>query len=184
MVLVQGQLQRKEGDGGGRGEKALLNQVLQGHQERWSTWEGVANRNIWWVDPWKISQGRLSFLIHSTYNTLPCPQNLHQWLGSEESCSFCSTPNASLQHILSSCKTALCQGRYRWLHDQVLRKLAEVLERQHQGSKRPPPAVNHTVLSRKTWGEGTPNHFPSTRSGTRECCVFPPRSPPLLSDQT
>lgn len=45
---------------------------------------------------------------------------------------------------MSGCKTALCQGRYRWRHDQVLRKLAEVLEGQRQGSKGPPPAGNHT----------------------------------------
>lgn len=36
--------------------------------------------------------------------------------------------NPSLQHILSGCKAALTQGRYEWRHDQVLRKLAEILE--------------------------------------------------------
>lgn len=37
-------------------------------------------------------------------------------------------PNPSLQHILYSCKTA--RGWYRWRHDQILQKLAEVLEAQ------------------------------------------------------
>ncbi|XP_035527992.1 uncharacterized protein LOC118335673 [Morone saxatilis] len=46
----------------------------------------------------------------------------------KESCQLCNAPNPSLQHILSSCKTALTQGRYRWRHDRVLRKLAEILE--------------------------------------------------------
>ncbi|KAJ8409814.1 hypothetical protein AAFF_G00218730 [Aldrovandia affinis] len=36
--------------------------------------------------------------------------------------------NAILRHILSGCKTALSQGRYRWQHDQVLKKLAETLD--------------------------------------------------------
>ena len=120
-------------------ERYKIKAVSQGRQGSWTTWEGVANRNIRWADLWKIPQARLSFLIRSTYDTLPCPRNLHQWFGSEESCSLCCTPNASLQHILSGCKTALSQGRYRWRHDQVLRKLAEVLEGQRQGSKGSPP---------------------------------------------
>ena len=77
---------------------------------------------------WKIPQARLSFLIPSTYNTLPCPWNLQQWFGNEECCSLCNAHNASLLHILSGCKIALSQGRYRWHHDQVLRKLAEMLQ--------------------------------------------------------
>lgn len=40
--------------------------------------------------------------------------------------------NASLQHVLSGCKTALTQGQFKWRHDQVLKKLAEVLERNRQ----------------------------------------------------
>lgn len=81
-----------------------------------------------WTDVWKILQARLSFLIRSTYITLPCPLNLHQWFGREECCTICNTPNANLQHILSGCKIALAQGRCRWRNDQVLRKLAEMLE--------------------------------------------------------
>lgn len=50
------------------------------------------------------------------------------WHGAEEPCHLCSSPTPGLKHILSSCKAALAQGRYRWRHDKVLRKLAEVLE--------------------------------------------------------
>ncbi|KAE8287091.1 hypothetical protein D5F01_LYC15053 [Larimichthys crocea] len=50
----------------------------QGRQGSWTTWEGVVNR-ISWTDLWKIPQARLSFLIRSTYDILPCPRNLHQW---------------------------------------------------------------------------------------------------------
>ena len=34
----------------------------------------------------------------------------------------------TLDHILSSCKVALSQGRYRWRHDTVLRELAHIVE--------------------------------------------------------
>lgn len=109
-------------------EEHRLKSVAQAQQGRWTTWEGVVNRVITWADVWKMPQARLSFLIRATYDTLPSPQNLHQWLGTEQSCDLCGTTNATLQHVLSGCKTALTQGRYRWRHDQVLRKLAEVVE--------------------------------------------------------
>lgn len=70
----------------------------------------------------------LSFLIRSTYNTLPNPSNLFLWYGSEKSCQLCNVPNLSLQHILSSCKTALAPCRYRWRYDQILRKVAKILK--------------------------------------------------------
>lgn len=92
------------------------------------SWEGITDRSMSWSDMWKIPQARLSFLITSTNDTLPCPQNLHQWFGAEETCPLYNTINASPQHIPSGCKTALSQGRYRWRHDLVLRKLTEVAE--------------------------------------------------------
>ncbi|KAL0159986.1 hypothetical protein M9458_043711, partial [Cirrhinus mrigala] len=127
-------------------DRYKIKAVSQGQQGSWTTWEGIMNRNISWSDVWKIPQARLSFLIRSTYDTLPCPRNLHQWFGSEESCALCNAPNASLQHILSGCKIALSQGRYRWRHDQVLRKLAEVLEECRQDSKQPPSAEDPTIF--------------------------------------
>lgn len=53
--------------------------------------DGLADQNLRWGNLWKIPQARLSSLIRWTYHTLPCPQNLHQWLKSEECCSniFC-----------------------------------------------------------------------------------------------
>ena len=35
-----------------------------------------------------------------------------------------------MEHVLSTCKTALTQGRYRLRHDKVLRQLADTLERE------------------------------------------------------
>ncbi|KAJ8375377.1 hypothetical protein SKAU_G00059570 [Synaphobranchus kaupii] len=50
------------------------------------------------------------------------------WADVEDSTSEAELPhkNPSLQHILTGCKSALT--RYRWRHNQVLQKLAEVLE--------------------------------------------------------
>ncbi|GAA6076943.1 uncharacterized protein LOC122133219 [Tachysurus ichikawai] len=54
---------------------------------------------------WKLPQARLSFLISAMYDTLPSPQNLHCWYGTEEFCQLCGHLSPSLQHILSGCKT-------------------------------------------------------------------------------
>ncbi|XP_061899444.1 uncharacterized protein LOC133647767 [Entelurus aequoreus] len=121
-------------------EELRVRSVAQGQQGRWTTWEGVSNRAISWADFWKLPQSRLSFLIRATYDTLPSPKNLHQRLGTEQSCDLCGTINASLQHVLSGCKMALTQGRLRWRHDQVLSKLAEVLEKSWQEANNQSPA--------------------------------------------
>ena len=57
-----------------------------------------------------MPQAKLSFLLRAIYDTLPYPRNLHQWFVKEESCHLCSAPNASLQHLMSGCKSALTQG--------------------------------------------------------------------------
>ncbi len=128
-------------------ERLNIKAVSQSRQGGWMSWEGVRDRHLSWSDLWKIPQARISFLIRSTYDTLTCPRNLHQWFGTEELCSLCSTNNASLQHILSGCKTALSQGRYRWRHDLVLRKLAEVTEScRQEANSRPSAPTRRPVL--------------------------------------
>ncbi|KAJ8349047.1 hypothetical protein SKAU_G00276360 [Synaphobranchus kaupii] len=132
-------------------ERYTIKAVRQSRQGGWSSWEGIMDRPMTWPDLWKIPQARISFLIRATYNTLPCPQNLHLWFGTEEICPLCNTINASLQHILSGCKTALSQGRYRWRHDAVLKKLAEVAEscrreansRKQTAEHQCPPPIKH-----------------------------------------
>ncbi|KAJ8332759.1 hypothetical protein SKAU_G00416550 [Synaphobranchus kaupii] len=127
-------------------ERYTIKAVRQSRQGGWSSWEGIMDRPMTWPDLWKIPQARISFLIRATYNTLPCPQNLHLWFGTEEICPLCNTINASLQHILSGCKTALSQGRYRWRHDAVLKKLAEVAEScRREANSRPAAPARHTI---------------------------------------
>ncbi|XP_061749210.1 uncharacterized protein LOC133547614 isoform X2 [Nerophis ophidion] len=127
-------------------EQYTIKAVSQGRQGRWTTWEGTLSRPISWADLWKMPQARLSFLLRATYDTLPCPRNLHQWYGQEESCPLCGAPNASLQHLLSSCKIGLTQGRFRWRHDQVLMKLAEILESSRREANSQPIAKQHSVM--------------------------------------
>ena len=47
-----------------------------------------------------------------------------------------------MQHALSSCQTALAQGRYRWRHDIVPRELADILERERNTKKKACTAIN------------------------------------------
>ena len=51
-----------------------------------------------------------------------------------------------MQYALSSCQTALAQGRYRWRHDTVLRELADILEwerrKKRNTKKKACPAIN------------------------------------------
>ena len=41
-------------------------------------------------------------------------------------CQLCGK-TGSLKYILSSCQTALADGRYRWRHDQILKDIAEAV---------------------------------------------------------
>jgi len=55
----------------------------------------------------------------------PTPEG--RGLAENPKCQLCEE-RGSMSHVLSSYKTALIQGRYRWRHDQLLRELADVLE--------------------------------------------------------
>lgn len=91
-------------------ERYLIKVAAQGRQGARTRWEDTTSRSISWTDIWRTPQVRLSFLIRAAYDTLPCPQNLSQWFGSEDGCPLCSKDNAGLQHILLGCKVALCAG--------------------------------------------------------------------------
>ncbi len=49
-----------------------------------------------------------------------------------------------MAHILSGCKIALTQGRYRWCHDKVLTVLADILEQERRKKQ---PAKARPLLS-------------------------------------
>ena len=71
-------------------------------------------------------ESQISFLIKSVYDLLPTPANKNKWYSKEEKCTLCGE-EATLNHILSSCRIALAQGRYTWRHNKVLSEVANSL---------------------------------------------------------
>ncbi|GFN95158.1 polyprotein [Plakobranchus ocellatus] len=66
----------------------------------------------------------ISFLIRAMYDLLPSIANLVR-LGMKDdpTCQLCQGKHTT-DHILSSCKAALSQGRYTWRHKKVFQELA------------------------------------------------------------
>ncbi|XP_066299893.1 uncharacterized protein [Branchiostoma lanceolatum] len=96
-------------------------------QGAWTKWN-LPSRKISWSELWKLEPFRISFLLRSVYDTLPSPTNLCRWgLREDPACKLCGE-RGTMAHILSGCKTALTQGRYRWRHDKVLSTIASILE--------------------------------------------------------
>ena len=102
-----------------------------GSQGAWSRWD-TEQRSITWSYIWKYPQFQLQFLLRSVYDVLPTTTNLHKWKLTETlDCPLCGA-RRTLQHILSSCAIALSQGRYTWRHNNVLWKMADVIEKQRR----------------------------------------------------
>ncbi|KAK0143476.1 hypothetical protein N1851_018388 [Merluccius polli] len=87
----------------------------------------------------------IKFLLCSVYDVLPTLSKLHSWgLAESPSCTLCRGP-ANLEHVLSSCRSCLVDGKFRWRHDQILTQLAAGVE---QARKKPKqlskgPHFNH-----------------------------------------
>ena len=100
--------------------------VWMRQQGAWTKWELMVKRKITWSDLWR-NEIAIRFLIRSVYDTLPSPTNLLIWKKTETPlCQLCGK-TGSLKHILSSCQTALADGRYRWRHNQILKDIAEAI---------------------------------------------------------
>ena len=95
----------------------------QGLNLRWE----VPYRQIKSNELLKMSDDNFKFLIKSVHDLLPTPANKNKWFGTSEMCILCGE-NATLNHILSSCRVALGQGRYKWRHDKVLKEVASSIE--------------------------------------------------------
>ncbi|XP_060789308.1 uncharacterized protein LOC132894068 [Neoarius graeffei] len=72
--------------------------------------------------------------------------------------------DGNLACCLAICKIALAQGRYRWRHDLVLRKLAEVLEVRRMEAAKDPPSKTRTLICFIGQGAGAPNISQRERS--------------------
>ncbi len=103
-------------------EKRVVNMTMLSKQGSHLKWE-VPQRRISKEDLTSVAEEKLRFLIKSVYDLLPTPANKNKWFNTDEHCLLCGE-NATLNHILSGCKVALSQGRYKWRHDKVLYELA------------------------------------------------------------
>ena len=81
-------------------------------------------RRLWSIVQQNMPKNIFSFMIKYLNNTLPTRKNLYKWsLSDSPSCSFCLHPE-TLQHVVSSCKSYLEDGRYTWRHNSVLLHIA------------------------------------------------------------
>ncbi len=84
------------------------------------TWKGFL---------WGVPRGVARFAINAGLNTLPTADNLKRW-GKQTSdlCQVCNGQGKqTLNHVLSSCKVALEQGRFTFRHDSVLRTVVDFM---------------------------------------------------------
>ncbi|KAK3797628.1 hypothetical protein RRG08_054654 [Elysia crispata] len=70
---------------------------------------------------------RISFLIRSVCDLLPSNANLVLWGKKEDPTFPLCQGRQTTEHVLSSCKIALSQGRYTWWHNRVLQELAAMI---------------------------------------------------------
>ena len=101
----------------------------QGGQTRWE----VPERKLSSKDVVNMPEDRFKFLMKAVYDLLPTPQNKKTWFGESSECGLCGE-NGTLAHILSGCKISLAQGRYKWRHDEVLREIAQCVEKRRKAS--------------------------------------------------
>ena len=100
-------------------------------QGDWLNFDAVLKADLSWNSLiYTIPQELLKFLLNSTHNVLPTPDNLRRWGKTvvDIKCNLCSYSNPTLKHILNGCSMALKQGRYTWRHDNVLHSIAKQLE--------------------------------------------------------
>ncbi|GFO47393.1 reverse transcriptase [Plakobranchus ocellatus] len=101
--------------------------VQQPQQGQWTNWDTAIQRSLTWNDIWHMAPLRISFLIRSVYDLLPSNANLVRWGKKDDpTCPLCQG-RQSTEHVLSSCKVTLSQGRYTWRHNRVLQELASVI---------------------------------------------------------
>ena len=111
-------------------ELRLANCYSYGIQGDWLNFDMVVKTDLSWNSLiYTLPQELLKFLLNSTHNVLPTPDNLKRWgkTVTEIECSLCGGKNITLKHILNSCPTALHQGRFTWRHDNILNCMAKYI---------------------------------------------------------
>ena len=75
----------------------------------------------------KLSKNIYNFVTRYLNNTLPTLKNMLLWNKATSNLCYSCSNVQTLQHIVSSCKVHLEQGRYTWRHNSVLKNLVEYL---------------------------------------------------------
>ena len=99
-------------------------------------WE-VPERKITSREIVTMPEDKFKILVKAVYDLLPTPQNMKSWYGETGGCQLCGELG-SLSHILSGCRVALAQGRYRWRHDQVLKEIAACVDGKRKSANEDP----------------------------------------------
>ena len=82
-------------------------------------------RSLWSTVQQSMPKNIFNFSLIYLNNTLATRKNLCKWsILQSSACSFCLQAE-SLQHVVSSCKSYLDEGRYTWRHNSVLLCLAK-----------------------------------------------------------
>ncbi|XP_060584269.1 uncharacterized protein LOC132740392 [Ruditapes philippinarum] len=109
-----------------------------------------------------VEMGAQGTWTTSVHDLLPSPANLCRWgLITDPTCSLCKKPG-TLERVLSSCSTALTQGRYRWRHDNILREVADRLEGEKKKPRRSNSQAGHINFVRP--GETAKTEAPQKKS--------------------
>ena len=115
-------------------------------------------------------ENKFKFLVKAVYDLLPTPENKKTWFGEEGACNLCGE-SGTLGHILSGCKVALAQGRYKWRHDQVLREVAHKIDLKRKEKNKTPSEGKNNIRFVKA-GEkvrgGTPQPVYSYMDGATD----------------
>ena len=110
------------------------------------------SRSLQWGVPQRVMKDRemretpealFKFQIKVLYDLLPTPSNKNRWFRTDQfTCHLCGG-SGTIEHILSSCKVALAQGRYTYRHDRVLREISYWVDEKRK-------EVNSTPWSKRT----------------------------------
>ena len=127
--------------------KRFQKAVQQSQQGQWTNWEGALQKSLSWNEIWQLAPLRLSFIIRSTYDLLPSKTNLVKWnKETDPTCPLCNDKRQTMEHVLSSCRVALANGRYTWRHNRVLEELAKAIFF-HQKSQPKEPVPDSIFVS-------------------------------------
>ena len=124
-------------------EKRMINMTGLSKQGTNLKWE-VPQRHLTQATIINTPEASFSFLVKAVYDLLPTPANKSKWFNKDERCMLCGG-QGTLNHLLSGCKVALSQGRYKWRHDKVLKVISSSIEQKLLDNLSAPEPTKKTI---------------------------------------